>query len=639
MRSRYKQTRDGLWKWLGARPMNDSLTETLSPDTEIDGGEKFADLLKEHQITATDESLEGSVLRGRVVAFDGDYVVVDVGLKSEGRIHAHEFKREGELEGLKKDDIVEVYLDRLEDSQGIVVLSREKARREEAWARLVDVYNAGTPVEGIIQNRVKGGYVVDLKGATGFLPSSQVDIRPQSNITHLMGSPQRFKILKMDRNRGNLVVSRRSVLEEERSAMLEDTMSRIKEGEIFTGIVKNVTEYGAFVDLGGVDGLLHVTDISWQRVNHPSEHLRVGQQVTVQITRYNPETQRLSLGMKQLEADPWQGTVERFPVGTKLKGRVSNITDYGAFVQLEPGIEGLVHISEMSWSQRNVHPRKLVSVSQEVDVVVLDIDEKRRRVSLGMKQALPNPWNEFAERHPTGSEVTGKVKNITNFGLFIELEEGVDGMVHFADLSWDKPGEEVIKEYHRGQQVTAKVTNVDSDRCRISLSIKHLTEDPFEDGDEKHKIGATVTCTISSVFSGGVEVTLGDEKTPGVIKKAELSRERDGQDPNQFAAGEKVDAKIVSRDKKARRFVLSIKQLQIEEAEQAVADYGSTESGAQLGEILGASKLAALAPTGDDTAKAPDGAPEAPDEAPVADDSPEPPDAPTEPTDEPKEAN
>ncbi|MDA8002118.1 MAG: 30S ribosomal protein S1 [Alphaproteobacteria bacterium] len=556
--------------------VNSSPAEPQNTDPE-----SFAALLESH---LPEQSLEGSVLRGTITDFDGDYVVVDVGLKSEGRIPAAEFARAHELNELSAGDTVEVYLEHLESRDGVIVLSRDKARREEAWGRLFKFFDLGEPVNGRIFNRVRGGYVVDLGGAVAFLPASQVDLRPRSDVQHLMDTPLQFKILKMDRARGNMVVSRRAVMEEARAEKFAETMKRIKEGEVFTGVVKNLTEYGAFVDLGGVDGLLHVTDIAWQRVNHPSEKLSVGQEVTVQVTRFNRETKRISLGMKQLEADPWRGVKERFPVEGRFHGRVSNITDYGAFVQLEPGIEGLVHVSEMSWGQRNVHPKKMVSISQEVEVVVLDIDEKRRRISLGMKQTTPNPWALFKETSPEGTEIRGKIKNITTFGLFVELNADLDGMVHLADLSWEQSGEAAIKEYHKGQEVSAKVLSIDVERRRIALGIKQTLADPLEG----YEAGVAVTCTVKQVTKNGLEVEVGDSKAPGFIRRGELSRSRDEQQLSRFAPGERIDAKVVSVDRKDRRLSLSIKQLRAEEEEEAIAEYGSAESGAQLGEILGA---------------------------------------------------
>jgi small subunit ribosomal protein S1 len=466
------------------------------------------------------------------------------------------------------------------------MLSREKAKREEAWNALEKAYEGNERVTGVIFGRVKGGFTVDLSGAVAFLPGSQVDIRPVRDVSPLMGTPQPFQILKMDRSRGNIVVSRRAVLEETRAEQRSELVANLKEGQVLQGVVKNITDYGAFVDLGGVDGLLHVTDISWKRVNHPSEVLSIGQSVTVQVIRFNPETQRISLGMKQLEADPWEGATAKYPVGTTFTGRVTNITDYGAFVELEAGIEGLVHVSEMSWTKKNVHPGKIVSTSQEVEVMVLDVDEQKRRISLGLKQTMPNPWQEFQEKYPSGTELEGEVKNITEFGLFVGLPGDIDGMVHLSDLDWERSGEEAIQDYSKGDMVRVKVLDVDTEKERISLGIKQLEEDPFQKTSDSVRKGEVVTCTVTAVQDNGIEVELADGAT-GFIRKAELSRERSEQRPDRFAVGEKVDAKVTTVDRKNRKITLSIKQREAEEEKRAMAEYGSTESGASLGEILG----------------------------------------------------
>jgi small subunit ribosomal protein S1 len=555
--------------------------------SEAKAGEKesFAALLKE--TLGDGNRLEGSVLRGTVVAFEGDNVVVDVGLKAEGRVPLREFEKAGEKEDLSVGQNVEVFLERMENKNGEVVLSRDKARREEAWTQLERLYEKGERVTGNIFGRVKGGFTVDLSGAVAFLPGSQVDIRPIRDVTPLMHSPQPFQILKMDRSRGNIVVSRRAVLEETRAEQRSELVAGLKEGQVLSGVVKNITDYGAFVDLGGVDGLLHVTDISWKRINHPSEALSVGQQVKVQVIRFNPETQRISLGMKQLEADPWEGVAAKYPVGARYTGRVTNITDYGAFVELEAGIEGLVHVSEMSWTKKNVHPGKIVSTSQQVEVMVLDVDPVKRRVSLGLKQCLPNPWEAFAQSHPTGTELSGEVKNITEFGLFVGLPGEIDGMVHLSDLDWTRPGEDAIKDFSKDQTVKVKVLDVDVEKERISLGIKQLAEDPFAGAVDSVKKGEVVTVTVSGVQDAGIEVKLGDGAL-GFIRKSDLSRERSEQRPDRFAVGEKVDAKITNIDKKTRRITLSIKAREMDEEKKAVAEYGSTESGASLGDILGA---------------------------------------------------
>jgi small subunit ribosomal protein S1 len=530
---------------------------------------------------------EGRVVTGTVVAIDSDAVIVDVGLKSEGRIPLKEFGPSLAEVKLAPGDGVEVYVERFEDKDGNVILSREKARREEAWNVLERAFKNNERINGVIFGRVKGGFIVDLSGAVAFLPGSQVDIRPVRDINPLMNTPQPFQILKMDRSRNNIVVSRRAVLEETRAEARSELIASLKEGQVLEGVVKNITDYGAFVDLGGVDGLLHVTDISWRRINHPSEALQIGETIKVQVIRFNPETQRISLGMKQLEADPWDGVELKYPVGAKFVGRVTNITDYGAFIELEPGVEGLVHVSEMSWTKKNVHPGKIVSTSQEVEVIVLDVDKDKRRISLGLKQCMPNPWIEFVESHPTGSVVEGEVRNITEFGLFIGLPGDIDGMVHLSDLSWEQGGDEAIAAFKRGDMVRAKVLDVDVEKERISLGIKQLIEDPFESGISGLRKGGVVTCTVTQVLDNAIEVRVGDGLT-GIIRKSELSRDRSEQRPDRFAPGEKVDAKVVQIDQAARKVLLSIKARELEEEKQAVATYGSSDSGASLGDILGA---------------------------------------------------
>ena len=547
--------------------------------------ENFADLLEES--LSDDGRFEGRVVKGTIISIENDIVLIDVGLKSEGRVNLKEFSAPGQEPGLKTGDQVDVFVERFEDRDGVVSLSREKARREEAWTDLEKAFNDAQRVNGIIFGRVKGGFIVDLAGAVAFLPGSQVDIRPVRDISPLMGTPQPFQILKMDRGRGNIVVSRRAVLEEARAEARSELVANLKEGQVLEGVVKNITDYGAFVDLGGVDGLLHVTDIAWRRINHPTEALQIGQTVNVQVIRFNAETQRISLGMKQLEADPWEGVEAKYPVSAKFTGRVTNITDYGAFVELEPGVEGLVHVSEMSWTKKNIHPGKIVSTSQEVEVTVLDTDPEKRRISLGLKQCLANPWDDFLSKFPTDSEVEGEVKNITEFGLFIGLAGEIDGMVHLSDLSWSKRGEEAIAEFKKGDKVKAKVLDVDVDKERISLGIKQLAEDPFDAGIVKLKKGAVVTCTITAVVDNGIEVSIGDG-VGGFIRKSDLSRDRSEQRPDRFAKGEKLDAKITQIDRTGRRLTLSIKAREIEEEKKAMAEYGSSDSGASLGDILGA---------------------------------------------------
>jgi len=534
--------------------------------------------------------MEGAVIKGTVVAIEKDLAVIDVGLKTEGRVPVKEFNGPGRDQDLKVGDIVEVYLERIENALGEAVLSREKARREESWVRLEESFAKNEKVTGQIFNQVKGGFTVDLDGAVAFLPRSQVDIRPVRDVTPLMHTPQPFQILKMDKRRGNIVVSRRTVLEETRAEQRSELVQSLEEGQIIEGVVKNITDYGAFVDLGGIDGLLHVTDIAWRRINHPTEVLTIGQTVKVQIIRVNHETHRISLGMKQLEADPWEGIEAKYPVGVKFKGRVTNITDYGAFVELEPGIEGLIHVSEMSWTKKNVHPGKIVSTSQEVEVMILEVDPVKRRISLGLKQTLANPWESFAATHPVGTEVEGEVKNKTEFGLFIGLDGDVDGMVHLSDLDWNRPGEQAIEDYNRGDMVKAQVLDVDVEKERISLGIKQVGGDPFAAAATSGEIrkGAVVTCEVIEVKEGGIDVRIADTDLTAFIRRSDLSRDRSEQRPERFAAGEKVDARVTAFDKKAHKISVSIKALEIAEEKEAVAQYGSTDSGASLGDILGA---------------------------------------------------
>ena len=533
--------------------------------------------------------MEGQVVKGTIVGLEKDFAIIDVGLKTEGRVSIKEFGagEEGKPQ-LAVGDTVEVFLERVENALGEAVISREKARREEAWTRLEGVHARNEPVMGAIVGRVKGGFTVDLGGASAFLPGSQVDIRPVRDVGPLMGKEQPFAILKMDRPRGNIVVSRRAILEEARAEQRTELVGQLQEGEIREGVVKNITDYGAFVDLGGIDGLLHVTDMSWKRVNHPSQVLAVGDTVRVQIVKINPDTQRISLGMKQLQSDPWDGVEAKYPVGARLTGRITNITDYGAFVELEAGVEGLVHVSEMSWTKKNVHPGKIVSTSQEVDVVVLDVDPSKRRVSLGLKQAMDNPWEAFLAAHPVGSTVEGEVKNATEFGLFLGLDNDIDGMVHLSDLDWNVPGEEAITRYHKGEMVKARVLDVDVEKERISLGIKQLAGDPMS-GDVFRK-GQTVTVTVTEVTSGGIEVRFGEDDAPmsAFIRKSDLSRDRADQRPERFAVGDRVDAQITLVDKAARRVSLSIKALEMVEEKEAIEKFGSSDSGASLGDILGA---------------------------------------------------
>ena len=560
-------------------------TAALMEPTRNHGMEDFASLLDEQ--LGKEAGFEGSVVTGRVVRLTDEYAIVDVGLKSEGRVALKEFGLPGQKSEVKPGDNIELYVERYEDRDGSIVLSREKARREEAWTSLERAFEAQQRVNGTIYGRVKGGFTVDLGGAVAFLPGSQVDIRPVRDVGPLMGTPQPFQILKMDRARGNIVVSRRAVLEETRAEQRSELIQGLKEGMILDGVVKNITDYGAFVDLGGVDGLLHVTDIAWRRINHPSEALQIGQAVRVQVIRFNSETQRISLGMKQLEADPWEEVTAKYPPGAKYTGRVTNITDYGAFVELEPGVEGLVHVSEMSWTKKNVHPGKIVSTSQEVDVMVLDVDSSKRRISLGLKQVQRNPWDQFLEEHPVGSTVEGEIRNITEFGLFIGISADIDGMVHMSDLSWDEPGELAIAKYEKGQMVQAKVLDIDAEKERISLGVKQLQDDPAAGALSNIHKNDVVTCIVTSIQSNGIEVKV-DEVLTGFIRRAELARDKGDQRPERFAVGEKVDAKVTAIDRAGRKLALTIKGREVEEDKQAIQDFGTADSGASLGDILGA---------------------------------------------------
>ena len=546
---------------------------------------EFAALLNETM--QAHDRFEGRVVNGTVVDLDDGFAIVDVGLKSEGRVHLREFSKPGEDPEVKVGDTVEVFVERIEDREGMTSLSREKARREEVWVELEKSCEKSERVMGLITGRVKGGFIVDLGGAVAFLPGSQVDIRPVRDVSPLMETPQPFHILKMDRSRGNIVVSRRAVLEESRQEARGELLAGLHEGQVLEGVVKNITDYGAFVDLGGVDGLLHVTDISWKRVNHPSEALQLGQSVNVQVIRFNEETQRISLGMKQLEEDPWDSVSSKYVEGARFTGRISNITDYGAFVELEEGIEGLVHVSEMSWTKKNVHPGKIVSTSQEVEVVVLDVDQEKRRISLGLKQTQENPWEKYAADHKAGDIIEGEIRNIIEFGLFVGLTEEIDGMVHLSDVSWEDQSQDALKTFNKGDTVKAKILEMDPERERIALGIKQLTDDPYQGAMKGFSKGAVVTCTVSEIHDKGIDVTFG-EGLSGTIKKSDLSRERSEQRPDRFAVGEKVDAKITSIDNKSRHVMLSIKAREIEEDKQAMKEFGSTESGASLGDILGA---------------------------------------------------
>ena len=547
--------------------------------------ESFSDLLESS--LSSRQSFDSKVVKGIIVAIRSDMAVIDVGLKSEGRVPLKDLNARGLAEEPRVGDVIDVYVERMEDKNGEAVLSIEKARREAAWGELEKAHETGELVNGVIFGRVKGGFAVDLNGAVAFLPGSQVDIRPVRDVGPLMNIVQPFKLLKMDKARSNIVVSRRSVLEESRAEARTELVSQLSEGQILDGIVKNITDYGAFIDLGGVDGLLHVTDISWKRINHPSDILKLGESIQVQVIRFNKETQRISLGMKQLESDPWKGVAERYAVNSRHKGKVTNITDYGAFVELENGIEGLIYVTEMSWTRKNVHPSKIVNLTQEVEVVVLEVDMTKRRISLGLKQCAENPWQKFMEQYPVGSVIDGSIKNITEFGLFVGVSEDLDGMIHLSDLSWDKSGEEAIASYTKGQSVQVKVLDIDPEKERISLGVKQLASDPFESASGQVKKGDIVTGSVSQITDKGIEVTLSDGLV-GFIKKADLSRDRAYQKTDRFAVGEKIDTKVASVDRATRKVNLSIKAREIDEEKEAMSEYGSSDSGASLGDILGA---------------------------------------------------
>lgn len=556
----------------------------LTTNVSEQPSESFETLLNE---SLAGDNLLGTVVKGTIIDLEVDHALIDVGLKSEGKIQLKEFGSEAKK--LKVGDIVDVYLDKMEGLDGTTVLSRDKARREKAWITLEESFAKGERIKGSIFGRVKGGFTVDLAGAMAFLPGSQVDVRPIKDIESLIGVEQPFQILKMDRSRGNIVVSRRAILEESRSEARGEILAKLEEGQILNGIVKNITDYGAFVDLGGIDGLLHVTDISWQRVNHPSDVLTPGKEVKVQVIKFNKETHRISLGLKQLEKDPWLEVGNKFQVGSRHKGLITNITDYGAFVALDNGIEGLVHVSEMSWTKKSIHPNRLVSQGQEVTVEVLESDPEKRRIALGIKQCQSNPWDSLKESFPIGSEVEGEIRNVTEFGLFVGLTEDIDGMVHMSDLSWDQNGDDAIAEYQKGDKIKIKVLDIDPDRERVVLGVKQLFNDHFSENIKKLKKGDIATCLVVSLQDDGIIVSLPNfENLQGFIKKTELSRDRNERRIERFAIGEKIDAQIMLIDKLNRSINLSIKARENMEEKEAVAKYGSKNSGASLGDILGA---------------------------------------------------
>ena len=552
----------------------------------MSASESFAEIFEE---TSASQLLLGEVVRGIVTGVENESVIIDVGLKSEGRISLKEFIFADEKSDMQVGEEVNVFIDRMENREGEIVLSREKARRQEAWEHLEGYYQRGERVTGTIHGRVKAGFTVNIQGTIAFLPGSQVDVRPVRDIAPLMEQSQPFQILKMDRVRNNIVVSRRAVLEETRAEKKTELLSNMEEGSVHTGIVKNITNYGAFIDLGGIDGLLHITDISWRRINSPADVLKVGGSVQVKIIRFNKETQRVSLGMKQLEGDPWENVEDKYPIGVKIKGRVTNVTDYGAFIELDSGLEGLVHISEMSWTKKSTNPNKLFSTSEEIEVMVLEIDREKRRIALGVKQCIENPWQSFADKHQIGDVIEGEIHNVTEFGIFIGLPGNIDGMVHASDISWDKEETDAIEAYNdkKKEVIQVKILDIDVEKARVGLGIKQLLEDPLAGQEDHIKKGEVVTCRVTGNSDGGVTVAFGDAETQGFIKRSELGREKKDQNPERFAVDEKVDAKIIGFDKKNRRAMLSIKAYEIEDEQQAIENYGSSDSGATLGDILG----------------------------------------------------
>ena len=518
--------------------------------------ENFAQLFEESLQEL--ETRPGSIVKGTVVSIDKDIVLVDAGLKSESAIPADQFKNaEGELE-IAIGDEVDVALDAVEDGFGETILSREKAKRHEAWVELEKAYEDKATIKGVINGKVKGGFTVEVNSVRAFLPGSLVDVRPVRDTTHLEGKELEFKVIKLDAKRNNVVVSRRAVIEAESSAERETLLANLEEGHEIKGIVKNLTDYGAFVDLGGVDGLLHITDMAWKRVKHPSEIVNVGDEINVKVLKFDKEKQRVSLGMKQMGNDPWQEIASRYPEGTKINGQVTNLTDYGCFVEIEDGVEGLVHVSEMDWTNKNIHPSKVVNLGDTVDVMVLEIDEERRRISLGLKQCIANPWETFAESHEKGDKVSGKIKSITDFGIFIGLDGGIDGLVHLSDISWNKSGEDAVRDYKKGDEISAVVLQVDPERERISLGVKQIEEDPFNKYLTDNKKGAIVTGTVTAVDAKGVTVNLAEE-VDGYIRVADLAVERVEDATEVASVGDSIEAKFMGVDRKNRTVNLSVK--------------------------------------------------------------------------------
>ena len=527
---------------------------------------------------------EGQIIKGTVLSIVNDTVVVDVGLKSEGRIPIKEFHSPGEEHNVKVGEKYDVYLEKLENKEGEALLSRDRARKEESWNNLEKIQDSNQQVMGIITERVKGGFAVDIDGALAFLPGSQVDLKPIKDISPLLNKPQPMIILKMDKLRGNIVVSRRALLEESRKADRSKLLSDISEGDKLKGLIKNITDYGVFVDLGGMDGLIHVTDLSWERVNHPSEKFKVGDEIEVIVTKYDKENNRISLGLKQLTEDPWKNVDNEYKVGSIIKSKISNIADYGAFVQLERGVEGLIHNSELSWVNKNVHPNNIVSIGEELEVMILEIDHNKRRISLGRKQCIENPWKLFADKNKKGDIVEGKIKNLTDFGIFVELSNNLDGLIHLSDISWEKSGEEAIKDYKVDDLIKFKILEIDLDKERVSLGIKQLSSDPSKSDETVNKV---VTGIVSEIEKDKVFVKFDKDKN-GFIKRTNLAKSKTEQNTERFAVKEKIDAKVIKKLTKDNLYELSVKDLEIQEEKKALKEYGSSTSGASIGDIIGA---------------------------------------------------
>jgi len=545
--------------------------------------ESFAELFEQSLKVSKIQS--GGLLMGEVMRVDDDFVVIDAGLKSEGIIPADQFKdSQGQLT-VKVGDHIEVVLEYMENGHGETQLSREKAQRAKAWDELDKAFEAQSIVKGVITEKVKGGFTVLVDSVRAFLPGSLVDVRPVRDSTYLEGKELEFKVIKLDRKRNNVVVSRRAVVETEMSAERDSLLSNLQEGQVIKGVVKNLTDYGAFVDLGGVDGLLHITDIAWKRVKHPSEVLKIGDEIEAKVLRFDRERNRVSLGLKQLGDDPWVDLARRYPEGTRLFGKVTNITDYGAFVEIEPGVEGLVHVSEMDWTNKNIHPSKVMQLGDEVEVMVLDIDTERRRISLGIKQCQPNPWEEFAANHNKGDKVNGQIKSITDFGVFVGLEGGIDGLIHLSDLSWNQPGEEAVRNFKKGDEIEATILAIDPERERISLGIKQMEGDPFSNFVAEHSKGSIVKGKIVSVDAKGAVVNLGGPEIEGYLRASELSRDRVEDARSLLKEGDEVEAKITTIDRKNRKISLSIKAKDMEEETEAVQEY--TRKPGSVGSLLG----------------------------------------------------